>query len=64
MHKKEKDVTLGLYFTNQEFMLYLHAHNTATKTFSVLLNSGSKKYPRGSVAKLLDVSKMCRSVKY
>lgn len=33
MHKKEKDVTLGLYFTNQEFMLYLHAHNTATKTF-------------------------------
>lgn len=44
-------------------MLYLHVHNSATKIFSVLLNSASRKYPRGSVAKLVDVSKMCRSVK-
>lgn len=65
MHKNEKDVTLVSYFTNKEFISYLHmlhAHSNATKTFSVLLNSASRKYPRGSVAKLLDVSKICRSV--
>lgn len=63
MHKKEKHVMLSPYFMNQEFMFYLHAHNSTTKAFSVLLNSASRKYPRGSVAKLVDISKICRSVK-
>lgn len=40
MHKKEKDVTLGSYVTNQEAMSYLHAHNSTRKKFqscSILL---------------------------
>lgn len=51
----------GSYFTSEISMLYLHAHNSVT--ISVLLNSASRKYPMGSVAKLLNVSKMCRSAK-
>lgn len=42
----KKDVTLGTYFMDQEFMSYFHAHNSATKIFSVLLNSAPRKYPR------------------